>query len=132
MTATPTPTLAATIIPGVVGVDGQSTVPAGNLGVVSATSSPQSSATPVPTSIPNSYVHEVIVEALDKVTINYSIDGKPSATVNLLPEKVHTFRGEKKITLTVSDGGAVNVIYNGKDKSVLGTLGKPIKLTVPE
>ena len=30
-----------------------------------------------------------------------------------------------------TDGGAVNVIVNGRDRGVPGTIGKPIKLTYP-
>lgn len=75
---------------------------------------------------------EVIVEALDRVVVEYSIDDKPKATIALSPEKVHTFRGEKKISLGLSDGGSINLIYNGKDLGVPGSLGKPLKLSFPE
>lgn len=75
---------------------------------------------------------EVIVEALDKVTIEYSIDDKPKTSMVLTAEKVHTFKGDKKLFLGFSDGGAVNIIHNGKDKGVLGNLGKPLQLNFPE
>lgn len=75
---------------------------------------------------------EVIIEALDKVTIEYSIDGKPKTSMVLTAEKVHTFKGDKKLSLSFSDGGSVNIIYNGKDKGVLGNLGKPLQLNFPE
>ncbi len=75
---------------------------------------------------------EVIIEALDKVTVEYSIDDKPRATLVLNPEKVHTFRGDKRVSLSFSDGGSVNLIHNGKDKGVPGNLGKPLKMSFPE
>lgn len=75
---------------------------------------------------------EVIVEALDKVTIEYSIDDKPKSSMVLAAEKVHTFKGDKKLFLGFSDGGSVNIIYNGKDRGVLGNLGKPLQLHFPE
>lgn len=71
---------------------------------------------------------EVIVEALDKVSIDYtSADGKKQ-NISLAPEQMHTFKSKGNLTLNVSDGGAVNVIVNGKDKGVPGELGKPVKL----
>lgn len=76
--------------------------------------------------------HEVIVEALDKVIVDYSIDGKPSATMTLTAEKVHTFRADTRVSLGFSDGGSVNLIYNGKDKGVPGNLGKPLKVSFPQ
>lgn len=75
---------------------------------------------------------EVIVEALDRVIVEYSIDDKPKSVVVLNPEKVHTFKGDKKLILNFSDGGSVNVIYNGKDKGVPGNLGKPVQMKFPE
>ncbi len=75
---------------------------------------------------------EVIVEALDRIIVEYSIDDKAKATIVLSPEKVHTFRGDKKLQLSFSDGGSVNIIYNGKDKGVPGNLGKPLQMNFPE
>lgn len=97
--------------------------------VATVTASP--TPTPTPTNTASKRSHEVIVEALDKVVIDYSIDGKPGATMTLTAEKVHTFRGDKKLSLGFSDGGSVNLIYNGKDKGVPGNLGKPLKISFP-
>lgn len=108
--------------------------------IVSPTPSPlAAAATPKPSATPEASVlppvsrpQEVIIEALDRVVVEYSIDDKPKATIVLSPEKVHTFRGEKKLSLGFSDGGSINLIYNGKDKGVPGNLGKPLKLNFPE
>ena len=74
---------------------------------------------------------EIIVEALDSVTINFRIDGGRSQTLNLKPEQIHTFKGKQKVNLELSDGGAVNIIHNGQDRGVPGVLGSPSKLRYP-
>ena len=74
---------------------------------------------------------ELIVEALNKVTIHFSLAEGKWDNVELNPDQVHTFRTRTKMILEVSDGGAVNVIVNGRDKGVPGTIGKPIKLSYP-
>lgn len=74
---------------------------------------------------------EVIVEALDKVSFGFRIDGGEFRTLSLSPEQIHTFKAKQRINVDVSDGGAVNVIVNGIDRGVPGTLGQPIKLKFP-
>jgi cytoskeleton protein RodZ len=77
----------------------------------------------------NSKPIELIIEALDNVEIEYaSGTGKPE-TIQLGPEQIHTFKSKSGLKLNISNGGAVNIILNGKDLSVPGDLGKPIKLT---
>jgi cytoskeleton protein RodZ len=46
-------------------------------------------------------------------------------------DQVHTFKGKGKINLEVSDGGAISVIVNGRDRGVPGMIGQPIKLSYP-
>lgn len=101
---------------------------AGDPSGVSSTGSSESAKATAPTPRPQ----VIIVEALDRVVVEYSIDDKPKATVVLNPEKVHTFKGEQKIQLGFSDGGSINLIHNGKDRGVPGSLGKPLKLSFPE
>lgn len=74
---------------------------------------------------------EIIVEALDRVVVEYIIDEKPKGSMVLNAEKIHTFLGDKQLSLWFSDGGTVNLIHNGKDRGVPGTLGQPLKLTFP-
>lgn len=74
---------------------------------------------------------ELILEALDSVTIEFRIDGGGLQTVKLAPDQVQTFKAKQSIAMDVSDGGAVNVIYNGLDKGVPGSLGKPAKIKYP-
>lgn len=71
---------------------------------------------------------ELIVEALDAVEIEYaSASGKPQK-IKLSSEQVHTFKSKRGLKINFSNGGAVNLILNGKDIGIPGDLGKPIKL----
>ncbi|AHI07311.1 hypothetical protein BDW_14055 [Bdellovibrio bacteriovorus W] len=71
---------------------------------------------------------ELIVEALDAVEIEYaSVSGKPQK-IKLSSEQVHTFKSKSGLKINFSNGGAVNLILNGKDIGIPGDLGKPIKL----
>jgi hypothetical protein len=67
---------------------------------------------------------EVIIEALERVTVEFSIDGGPKETFVLNREKIHTFKARQVIQLKVSDGGSINLFYNGKDKGIPGQLNK--------
>lgn len=75
---------------------------------------------------------EVIIEALDKVSVEFTIDGGGKETISLQAEKLHTFKAKKHITLTISDGGSINLIYNGKDKGVPGNLGQAYTVSFPQ
>jgi cytoskeleton protein RodZ len=104
--------------------------PAADATVENTTSSPQPSPTIAESAVEGP--QEVIIEALDKVTIDYSIDDGPKTSMTLLTEKIHTFKAQKNIKLSFSDGGAVNLIHNGKDKGVPGTLGQPSEVSFPK
>ncbi len=117
-TAAPTPTVPPTPTP---------TATPSPTRAPSPTLSPKPSPTPVARSTPQ----EVIVESLDSVVIDFRIDGGALQSLNLNPDQVHTFKASYSITLDVSNGGAVNVIHNGRDRGVPGTLGKSVKLKFP-
>ncbi|OQW50572.1 MAG: hypothetical protein A4S09_01915 [Proteobacteria bacterium SG_bin7] len=74
---------------------------------------------------------ELIIEALDNVEIVFSIDNGPPKRTRLDTDKIHIIKAENSINVEVSDGGAVNVIFNGQDMGVPGTVGKPMKLNYP-
>jgi cytoskeleton protein RodZ len=74
---------------------------------------------------------ELIIEALDNVEIVFSIDGGPAKRTRLDTDKIHIIKAENSISVEVSDGGAINVIFNGQDLGVPGTVGKPMKLNYP-
>jgi cytoskeleton protein RodZ len=80
---------------------------------------------------PKAAQQNVIVEALDKVTLAIRIDDGQTQRITLSPDQVHTISGQGLIFVDVSDGGAVNIIHNGKEKGVPGDLGKPIKIRFP-
>ncbi|MGZ3770308.1 MAG: helix-turn-helix domain-containing protein [Bdellovibrio sp.] len=72
---------------------------------------------------------ELIVEALDSVEIEYSApNGKPQK-IKLAAEQVHTFKSNSGLKINFSNGGAVNLIHNGKEIGIPGDLGKPVKLS---
>jgi cytoskeleton protein RodZ len=72
---------------------------------------------------------ELIVEALDAVEIEYSAPNSKNQKIRLSPEQVHTFKSRSGLSISFSNGGAVNLILNGKDLGIPGDLGKPIKLS---
>lgn len=71
---------------------------------------------------------ELIVESMDLVEIEYSASNGKSGKIKLNADQVHTFRSSHGLKLSISNGGAVNLVLNGKDLGVPGELGKPIKL----
>lgn len=98
--------------------------------VASATPTPSPSPTPKPTpKEEGNKPVELIVEALDTVEIEYSApNGKPQK-IKLSAEQVHTFKSKSGLRIGFSNGGAVNLILNGKEIGIPGDLGKPIKLS---
>ncbi len=90
--------------------------------------SPSPTATPSPKPEAGKPV-ELIVEALDSVEIEYSApNGKPQK-IRLSSEQVHTFKSRSGLRINFSNGGAINLILNGKEIGIPGDLGKPIKLS---
>lgn len=99
--------------------------------------SPTAAVTATPTPTPTPVVKpeastkpvQLIVEALDTVEIEYSApNGKPQK-IRLTAEQVHTFKSKSGLNISFSNGGAVNLILNGKEVGIPGDLGKPIKLS---
>jgi cytoskeleton protein RodZ len=101
--------------------------------------------TPAPTSVPvpsptytanptqpdTVFTQEVIIEAREPVTIEYTIDTNSSQTINLSADQVRILKARKSITLNASNGGAINIIHNGRDRGVPGIIGTPSKLKYP-
>ncbi len=75
--------------------------------------------------------NEIIIEALDKVDVSFTINDGPAKKLSLQPDQVHTIKANGKVALDVSDGGAVSVIHNGLDNGPVGDLGKPKKIKFP-
>lgn len=72
---------------------------------------------------------ELIIEALDKVDIEYTSNSGKAGKISLSTDQVHTFKGSNGLKLKISNGGAVNIILNGKEVGIPGDLGKPISLS---
>lgn len=95
----------------------------------SATASPTAASTPAIKPEASAKPVQLIVEALDTVEIEYSApNGKPQK-IRLTAEQVHTFKSKSGLNISFSNGGAVNLILNGKEVGIPGDLGKPIKLS---
>jgi hypothetical protein len=74
---------------------------------------------------------EVIFEALDNVTVEYKIDGGSTQSFKLATDQIKVIKASSQLEINISDGGAVNIIRNGVDQGVPGTLGKPTKIKIP-
>lgn len=99
---------------------------------ITPTPSPTPAVSPTPSATPAPKPVEVIVEALSKVDIKYSFDNEKWNTITLQADQLHTFKSKLELKLEVSDGGAVSLIVNGRERGVPGTIGKPIKLSYPK
>lgn len=118
-TPTPTPTPTATPAP-----------------TPSTTPKPTPTATPTATPSPSAAAtggrnNEILIEALDNVEIEAVIDGETARPLKLRAEQVQTIKAKRRVTLKLSNGGAVNIIVNGIDRGVPGDLGKPLKVDLP-
>jgi len=85
---------------------------------------------PKPESILKSVKNEIILEALDKVEVKFKVKGQ-AKILSLGPTQVHTIFADEPMVLDLSDGGAVNIILNGRERGVPGDLGKPKQVTIP-
>lgn len=93
----------------------------------STTPTPAASATPALKLNPQ----EIIIEALDAVNVSFTIDNDKPKSIKLAADQIRTIKANSMVTLEVSDGGAINLIHNGKDLGVPGKLGQPLKLKYP-
>ncbi len=93
---------------------------------ISSTPSPAISPSPAP-----GRTQEVVIEALNDVEVIIQIDNEPSKKITLHHDEVQSIKARRKVNMKFSDGGAVNLTVNGKDRGVPGDLGKPKKVDVP-
>lgn len=119
----PTPTPAASATPTVTPKPSPSPT-----ATPAASPSPSPSVSPTVSPSPANKPVEVIIEALDNVEVEYVTKDGKSEKITLSAEQVHTFKSKAGLKLNISNGGAVNVIVNGKDLGIPGNLGKPVKL----
>jgi cytoskeleton protein RodZ len=88
--------------------------------------------TPAPTVAEELVPQEVIVEALDQVTIKVTIDGNAQKEISMAPDQIQTFKARGKIKIVTPNGGGISVIHNGFDLGVPGNLGQPKTLVFPK
>ncbi len=84
---------------------------------------------PAAAATPEGKLVEVIVEANDAVEIEYSSSKTNPQKMLLRAEQVHTFKSRSGVRLKISNGGAVNIIMNGRDLGVPGAAGQPVQVT---
>lgn len=91
---------------------------------------PASTTSPVAAAVLKAAKNEIIIEALDKVEVKFQVHGQ-TKKLSLAPSQVHTIFADAPTTIDISDGGAVNIILNGRDKGPAGDLGKPKQIKIP-
>ncbi len=74
---------------------------------------------------------QLIIEALDNVTVTLQVGKTPPQTIQLVPQAVHTIKTNERVVISATDGGMIDIIKNGHDLGVPGQLGKPITLRYP-
>jgi cytoskeleton protein RodZ len=126
-TPTYTPTPAPTVTPNPTLTPKATATPSSSI-TPTATPNPSPSESPSPSATPANKPVEVIIEALDNVEIEYITKDSKTEKISLRAEQVHTFKSKNGLRLNISNGGAINIIVNGKDLGIPGNLGKPVKL----
>lgn len=74
---------------------------------------------------------EVLIEALDSVDIDVTVDNEGTKSLKLKGDQVQSIKALRKVVLRFSDGGAINLIVNGVERGVPGDLGKPLRIELP-
>lgn len=99
------------------------------------TPKPSPSPSPSPSSTPSagrlSRPLEVIVEATKPVRIRFDL-GQGMTTLDLNEGELHTFRSQKPLVMEINDGGALNMIVNGRDRGKAGNAGQSVQLRLTE
>lgn len=93
---------------------------------------PSTVASPAATSTPRAAKPtEILIEALDNVEIEVTVDNDPPRSVRLRADQIQAIQAQRKAIVRFSDGGAVNVLVNGTDRGVPGDLGRPLRIEYP-
>jgi len=96
------------------------------VGIVARGGAPPAAA--IPTTAPAAAPTEaagvgVALVATDGVEVTAQSDDRPAETVALGPSESVSFVASNRLVISVSDGGAVRVVVNGRDLGVPGTRG---------
>ncbi|OYZ24690.1 MAG: hypothetical protein B7Y39_00490 [Bdellovibrio sp. 28-41-41] len=72
---------------------------------------------------------ELVIEAFETVEIEMTQSTGKVERIKMSPSQIQTFKTVSGVKLNISNGGAVNLIVNGKDLGVPGDLGKPKRVS---
>lgn len=72
---------------------------------------------------------ELVIEAFETVEIEMTQSTGKVEKIKMSPSQIQTFKTVSGVKLNISNGGAVNLIVNGKDMGVPGDLGKPKRVS---
>lgn len=123
---TPTPTPATTTPP----VSAAATKPATEKPTTTLTTDPAAATAAVtPPTPPKPKNIELVIEAFETVEIEMTQSTGKVERIKMSPSQIQTFKTVSGVKLNISNGGAVNLIVNGKDLGVPGDLGKPKRVS---
>lgn len=72
---------------------------------------------------------ELVIEAYENVEIEMTQSNGKTEKIRMTPSQIQTFKTVSGVKLNISNGGAVNLIVNGKEVGVPGDLGKPKRVS---
>ncbi len=126
----PAPTVAATNKPAASATSSAAaSKPTTTPAVTAPTPTPTAAATTKPEEPKKPKNVEVVIQALDSVDVEVTLSSGKSEVIKLSPSQTQTIKSQSGVKLNFSNGGAVNLIVNGKDMGVPGDLGKPKKVS---
>lgn len=129
--ATPTATLKPTATPTPTPTPKPTATPKPTSTPAAATPAATAAAVPAPAATTPGAPQEIIVEALDHVTIKVTIDEKPAQEFTMNADQIQTFKAKNRIRIYTPNGGAVSIIQNGNELGVPGNLGQPKLMVYP-
>lgn len=124
--AQPTPTTAATA-PTATATSPLATKPALPPSTTATTSNPDGTTTQAAPPKPRNI--ELVIEAFETVEIEMTQASGKVERIKMSPSQIQSFKTVSGVKLNISNGGAVNLIVNGKDLGVPGDLGKPKRVS---
>lgn len=99
----------------------------------SPSSPPPASPPPQPAMAPNEIKKstnvDVLIEALDNVDVEVVLSSGKAEVFKLLPFQTQRIKTSTGVKINFSNGGAINLIVNGKDLGIPGDLGKPKRVS---
>lgn len=72
---------------------------------------------------------DVFIEALDNVDVEVILSSGKAEVFKLLPSQTQRIKTSTGVKINFSNGGAINLMVNGKDLGIPGDLGKPKRVS---